>query len=60
MAELLVIQAYSNCEGICYECSDCNSQLFLPDFDLSDRETNVFVFCPYCGKQIITINNDLL
>jgi DNA-directed RNA polymerase subunit RPC12/RpoP len=38
--------------GIWYKCLGCKKELFLPDFDRKDIETETLNYCPYCGEKI--------
>ena len=50
-----VVQKYDDPVGIWYICQSCNKESFVPDFDFEDKETKVFKYCPYCGKEITKI-----
>lgn len=50
-----VFKKYDDPVGTWYNCLGCKKQSFIPDFDVDDKETNVFKFCPCCGKEIIKI-----
>jgi DNA-directed RNA polymerase subunit RPC12/RpoP len=49
---------YDDPVGIWYECTGCKKDLFIPDWDLSSKETDVFKFCSYCGKEVEKINSN--
>lgn len=49
---------YDDPVGTWYKCESCKKDLFIPDWDLSSKEADVFNFCPYCGKKIDKINGD--
>lgn len=38
-----------------YYCEDCEIE-----FDVKSREDNEAFFCPFCGKEIINEDDDLL
>ena len=46
---------YDDPVGTWYICHGCNKQSFIPDFDENSKEIDVFIFCPYCGYEIIKI-----
>lgn len=54
--EINVRTKYDDPGGIWYDCTECGKQFFIPDFDQDNKETDVFNYCPYCGKKINKVN----
>jgi len=54
---LILGTKYDGPVGIWYRCSTCEKQFHIPDFDENSIETEVFKFCPYCGKKVNKVIN---